>query len=108
MSSPYYHLPDDNNQHLSSRLITLGDLFDFRKQLFSEIRQLIKELHGQPVKKWLKSHEVRKLLGISPSTLQILRRKKALGFTKIGGVLYYDADEINRMLQAASQLPTQS
>lgn len=108
MSTVYYHRPDESNKLLSSRLITVGDLHDFHKQLLSEIRLLLKEFQGQPVKKWLKTHEVRKLLSISPSTLQILRRKKAIPFTKIGGVLYYDAEAINRLLSFEQQSSTKS
>jgi len=98
MSSAVYHQGREGNGLLSTRLITLGDLYDFRQQLLSDIRLLLKEFHGQPVKRWLKSHEVKKLLNISTSTLQILRKKKALPFTKIGGVLYYDSSEITRLL----------
>ena len=50
------------------------------------------------VKKWLKSTEVRKLLGISPGTLQNLRINGTLPYSKIGGVIYYDHEEIQNIL----------
>ncbi|MEX0314041.1 MAG: helix-turn-helix domain-containing protein, partial [Allomuricauda sp.] len=53
----------------------------------------------QPAKKWLKSPEVRELLGISPGTLQNLRINGTLPYTKVGGVLYYDYQEIMQVLE---------
>jgi hypothetical protein len=64
------------------------------------MKKLMKEQSGQPVKKWLKSYEVRKILDISPGTLQNLRLNGTLPFTKIGGVMYYDYADIQNMLQA--------
>uniref|UniRef100_UPI004047A37D helix-turn-helix domain-containing protein n=1 Tax=Roseivirga sp. TaxID=1964215 RepID=UPI004047A37D len=61
---------------------------------------MLKEHSGQPSKKWLKSYEVRKLLDISPGTLQNLRVNGTLPFTKIGGVIYYDYTDIQSMLQS--------
>jgi len=41
---------------------------------------------------------VKKLLGISPGTLQNLRINGTLPFTKIGGVILYDYEDIQKML----------
>ncbi len=68
-----------------------------------EIRQLFKEHNGEPSKKWLKSYEVRKILNISPGTLQNLRLNGTLPYTKIGGVMYYDYADIQEMLQSRKQ-----
>ena len=81
-------------------LVTTGDLFDFKRQLLFEIKTLLKEQHGEPTKKWLKSREVRKLLNISPGTLQNLRVRKILPFTRIGGIIYHDANDIQAMLES--------
>jgi hypothetical protein len=50
-------------------------------------------------KKWLKSSEVRKMLNISPGTLQNLRINGTLRFTKIGSIMYYKLEDINRVLE---------
>ena len=81
-------------------LLTKNDLADFKLQLLFEIKNLLKEQSGQPFKKWLKSREVRNLLNISPGTLQNLRARGILPYTRIGGVIYYDSDEIRHMLEA--------
>ncbi|TAN15367.1 MAG: DNA-binding protein [Chitinophagaceae bacterium] len=84
----------------AGQLVTINDLLVLKSDLLSEFKKLLKEAGGQPVKKWLKSYEVRKLLGISPGTLQNLRVNGTLPFTKIGGVIYYDQEDIKEMLQS--------
>lgn len=84
----------------TGQIVTLEDLLILKTELLSEIKKLLKEAGGEPVKKWLKSHEVRKLLDISPGTLQNLRVNGTLPFTKIGGVIYYDQEDIKAMLQS--------
>lgn len=89
-----------NNQPKLYReqLITAGDLYDFKNDLLFEFKKLLKEDSGHPTKKWLKSFEVRKLLNISHNTLANLRVNGTLPFTKIGGIIYYDYDDIQAML----------
>lgn len=82
------------------QLITIHDLSDFKKQLLFEIKSLLKEHQGQPVKQWIKSNEVRKLLNISPGTLQNMRVKGILPFTRIGGVIFHSSEDIQRMLDS--------
>lgn len=87
------------------QLLTTDDLSDFKRQLLFEIKNMLKEHVGQPSKKYLKSKDVRKLLSISPGTLQNLRVNGTLPFTRIGGVIYHDSEDIQRML--ASKNPAQ-
>ncbi|NJK96627.1 MAG: helix-turn-helix domain-containing protein [Bacteroidales bacterium] len=88
---------------MAAEIITTDDLREFKMEILSEIKQLFKEQSGQPSKKWLKSYEVRKILNISPGTLQNLRVNGTLPYTKIGGVLYYDYADIQQMLQSRKQ-----
>ncbi len=85
---------------MAAEIITVEDLQVFKTELINDIKDLLKELKGQPNKKWLKSYEVRELLNISPGTLQNLRINGTLPYTKIGGVMYYDYADIQNMLQA--------
>lgn len=83
-------------------LITREDLKAFREELLTEIRQLVQ--NGQPQhRQWLKSSEVRKLLNISPGTLQNLRINGTLRYTKIGGMMYYRLEDINRLLEGGDR-----
>ncbi|MFB5946374.1 helix-turn-helix domain-containing protein [Albibacterium profundi] len=82
------------------QLLTIGDLENFKDEMLNEIKQIIKESKGQPGKKWLKSTEVKKLLGISHGFLQTLRDTGTLPYTKIGGSIYYDYEDIHAMMEA--------
>lgn len=83
---------------MSVDVITKEDLQLFRLQLLQDIKLLFSKSEPQ-VKQWLRSSEVRKMLKISPGTLQSLRIKGVLKFTKLGGVLYYNKEDINKVLE---------
>jgi len=83
---------------MPTEIVTTDDLREFKTDLLTEFRKMLKEHHGQPAKKWLKSYEVRELLNISPGTLQSLRINGTLPYTKIGGVMFYDYEDIKKML----------
>jgi len=84
---------------MAATIITTEDLREFKMELLDGIKQLLTNQHGNHNKKWLKSPEVRELLGISPGTLQNLRINGTLPYTKVGGVLYYDYQEIMQVLE---------
>jgi hypothetical protein len=72
---------------MNVELLTKEDLKNFKTELLNDIREMIKPGAGQS-KQWLKSNEVRKMLSISPGTLQNLRINGTLRYTKIGGMMY--------------------
>ena len=85
---------------MATRIITPEDLLEFKQELFQELQKLFAAQAGStPQKKWLKSPEVRELLGISPGTLQNLRVNGTLPFTKVGGMVYYQSDDMLKMLE---------
>ena len=84
---------------MAAEVITTDDLREFKLELVDEFKKLLSEQKGVSTKKWLKSDEVIKLLGISPGTLQNLRVNGTLPFTKMGGVLYYDSQDIHSILE---------
>ncbi|MBY0424169.1 MAG: helix-turn-helix domain-containing protein [Cytophagales bacterium] len=80
-------------------IITKEDLMRFKRDLLVELKEIIKEkTPEQP--QWIKSPQVRKLLNISPGTLQNLRINGTLPYTKIGGVVYYSMDDIEKVMQS--------
>ena|SRR6185437_6778340 len=81
------------------QLLTVDDLNDFKRQLLFEIKSLLKEFVGLPTKKWLKSKDVIKLLGISPGTLQTMRDNGTIPYTKMGGIIIYDSTSIQKILE---------
>lgn len=86
-----------NNRMYREQIITQQDLTDFRLILLKDLKEMFAK-QGQPEKKWLKSKEVRKLLNISPGTLQNLRINGTLSYTKVGAIIYYDSDDIEKLL----------
>ncbi|WP_430811932.1 MULTISPECIES: helix-turn-helix domain-containing protein [unclassified Carboxylicivirga] len=86
------------NKKLLLDLITTDDLRQFRKSLLSDIEQILKENIKPKTKTWLKSNEAKALLEVSNGTLQNLRNNGTLPFTKVGGVIYYNRDDIQKML----------
>jgi hypothetical protein len=83
---------------MPAQIITSDDLREFKLELLDEIRVIISEQKNPTIKKWMKSVEVRKLLNISPGTLQTLRINGTLPYTKIGGTNYYNASDIDTLL----------
>ena len=83
---------------MAIEILTKADLYEFHKSLLEDIREILKDKNEQS-KKWLKSTEVRKLLNISPGTLQNLRINGTLSYTKIGGILYYSSSDLEKVLE---------
>lgn len=88
---------------MATNIITLEDLESFKLELLEEIKKLLSQRQHTPAQRWLKSHQVRRLLTLSPGTLQTLRINGTLPYTKIGGVIFYDAEDIEKMLIARKQ-----
>jgi hypothetical protein len=85
---------------MAVNIVTKEDLIEFRNQLLTDLKSLIHEKPGNTNKEWLKSSEVRKLLKISPGTLQNLRINRTLNYTKVGGTLYYSSEDIMKLLES--------
>ncbi|MCB2196762.1 MAG: helix-turn-helix domain-containing protein [Bacteroidetes bacterium] len=86
---------------MAEKIMTVSDFIEFEKRLFGRIDNLIIMVTGNEIRrKYLKSKDVRKLLGnISAGKLQEMRVKKQISFIKIGGMLLYDYDEIVKILE---------
>jgi hypothetical protein len=83
---------------MSVEIITKEDLNEFRRLLIADLSTLLEIKPQQQQKKWLKSNEVRKLLNISPGTLQNLRINGTLTYTRVGGILFYESAHIDKLL----------
>jgi hypothetical protein len=92
---------------MAVEVITREDLNEFRSLLLKDLKEII-QTKPQQTKQWLKSNEVRKLLNISPGTLQNLRINGTLTYTKVGGIMYYDNADIDKLLNEnkVNALPT--
>ena len=61
------------------------------------MRQLLSNIAPPKTKQWIRSRDVRKILKISPGTLQNLRVNGTLRFSKVGGMIYYSLEEIEEL-----------
>ena len=82
---------------MPAEIITKEDLQEFGEKLLEQIKTLMGHSTGEP-KKFLKSYQVKNLLKISSNTLQALRDNGTIPFTKIGGILYYNYEDIMKIL----------
>ena len=79
-------------------IVTKRDLTNFKNELIKEFSQL--QNSSFIPKKWLKSVEVQELLNISAGTLQTLRVNRTLSFTKLGKTIFYDYNDIVKILES--------
>lgn len=84
---------------MPASIITTDDLRDFKIELLSELKTLLASNPATQAKKYLKSSEIMEMLKISPGTLQTLRINGTLPYSKVGGVIYYDYDDIKKVLE---------
>ena len=85
---------------MPTSIITTDDLREFKMELLDDIKNLLDRQTTDRIKKYLKSSEVMDLLQVSPGTLQNLRINGTLPYTKVGGIIYYDTEEIQKVMDA--------
>lgn len=93
---------------MAVEIITKQDLTEFKEELLNELKGIIGTNQPNQQKKWLKSDEVKKLLKVSPGTLQTLRINGTLTYTKLGGIIYYDYEHIEKILEQNLQVATKT
>ncbi|WP_282123346.1 helix-turn-helix domain-containing protein [Algibacter mikhailovii] len=84
---------------MPTSIITTDDLRDFKMEMLSEIKDLLEGSNSFKEKRYLKSSEVMDLLQVSPGTLQTLRINGTIPYSKIGGIIYYDYEDIQKILE---------
>jgi ribonucleotide reductase beta subunit family protein with ferritin-like domain len=78
---------------MATNIITVEDLQIFKVELVKELTSIFNTAKTKE-EKWLKSADVRKMLGLSAGTLQTLRINGTLPYTKLNGTMYYSYDEV--------------
>ena len=105
----FHQIPSILLQHfkliqMAANIITTEDLENFKVELLVELKEILgkyedKNSPVQDDKTWIKSHQVQRMLGISPGTLQTLRINGTIPFSKVGGVLFYNKTDIIKLLE---------
>jgi hypothetical protein len=83
----------------TTEIATKADLLQLKNDILTALGGVMTP-NSIAQKRWLKSTEVQELLGLSSSGLQNLRIRGAIPFTKLGGVIYYDYQEILKLLES--------
>lgn len=89
---------------MATNIITSEDLEQFKWEFLELIKEHIDKRLGKvaPVneeRQWLKSNQVQRMLGISPGTLQTLRINGTIPYTKVGGIIFYDKKDIQKIME---------
>lgn len=82
--------------------ITRRDLELFRTQLMSDFKELFEDklLSKEELQfNWLRSKTIRKMMNISPATLQNLRIKGKVRYKKVMGSYYYNRNDIQNLFE---------
>ncbi len=89
---------------MATNIITSEDLEQFKWEFLELIKEHIDMRLGKvptviEERQWLKSHQVQRMLGISPGTLQTLRINGTIPYTKVGGIIFYDKKDIQQIME---------
>lgn len=82
--------------------ITTDDLEKFRVSLIEDIKNTLHTYHSENTEnnenpEWLRSKMVRKILNISPGTLQNLRTSGKIRYRKVLGSYYYSKSDLLKL-----------
>lgn len=83
---------------MAQNIVTIEDLQEFRLQRLNDLRELMEKQRNTTERTWLRSAEVRKLLRVSHGTLQNLRINGELPYKKLGGIIFYKLEDIQKAL----------
>ena len=86
---------------MSIDIVTKDDLLAFRNLLLSDLKQLLSEVSGkqtEPIEGY-KTKNVRNILGCSVNKLVSLRVSGKIRAKKVGGTLYYNKEDVKKLLQ---------
>jgi hypothetical protein len=88
---------------MSVEIISKEDLVEFRTQLLNDLREIIRQeklaTNAIVHKNGYKTKHVKAMLQCCANTLNSLRVKRNIRTKKIGGSLYYNPDDIRRILE---------
>lgn len=83
---------------MPAKIATTEDLIDLKLELLDEMRTLLTAKSIGAAKRFLKSSDVMELLNISSGTLQNLRINGTLPYSKVGGIILYDWEQIQQVI----------
>lgn len=83
----------------SIEIVTKQDLEQFKIELLAQIKLLIEEARSEPPRRWLKTYQVREMLGnISAGTLQSMRNNGLLPYSILNGLALYEYAKVVNLM----------
>jgi hypothetical protein len=82
-------------------IVSKQDLEQFRIRMLSDIQQMLVGSLVPPTEEfdWLRSKAIRKMMDISPATLQNLRITGKFRHKKVMGSYYYNRSDLQKLFQ---------
>jgi hypothetical protein len=87
---------------MSVEIVTKEDLLVLRIQLMNDIKTIMLAQQAQSVNQAIEGYrtkDVRKILGCSVNKLVSLRAARKVRWKKIGGTVYYNRDDVRRLVE---------
>lgn len=80
-------------------ILTRKEFESLKTELINTIKETVEGKHATITKAWLRTSDIRKLLGISSSSIQNLRNSGKLKLSKVGGSIFYKAEDVNNLIE---------
>ncbi|GAB2960611.1 hypothetical protein GCM10027048_30530 [Hymenobacter coalescens] len=80
-------------------IVLQSEAYDqLQQNTFAYVRKLMEQERKKSVIEWLDNNEAAGLLKVTKRTLQNWRDEGLIGFSQVHGKIYYNREEIDRML----------
>jgi len=82
-------------------MVSKEDLEILRSRIISDMERLLETTINHPKEEfgWLRSKAIRKMMDISPATLQNLRISGKIRYKKVMGSYYYNKSDIQKLFE---------
>jgi len=84
---------------MSETHLTAKDLAAFKEDLLTTLKTTAVTAQ---LPRWVKSWHVMRMLGISKHKLRQMRNRGEIPYTRIGGLMFYDLEEIKKIMKGGN------
>lgn len=87
-------------------IVTKEDLQQFKQDLLCEIQKIMAQAGKSEDRRWLKTYDVRKMLGnLSPGTMQTMRNNGMLPYAPLNGLSLYEYKDVVALMDELKIVP---
>ena len=85
--------------------MTKEDINLFKQEMLDAFRTIVEqELKPRVYRKWIKTYQLKEMLDLSDTTLQTMRNSGVIPYTLLGGLAFYDYEEILQLMEKNKQI----